>query len=381
MFFDLSAIITDATPYLLWAIAACSAMVGIVVLMTVLQRLKNNRMDSVVREFIEKIETYFDNRGAAVNLINSTPSEIRAIVTPKYFGAFERFLRNRISRSDASDWDIHLCREIAQKSGFTKKKRRCTKSGRMWKRAMAIRTLGYLRDSQNRSLFREVIDQSSSSQLCFSASMGLALMGDVEYLIRIMEKLYPDASLGRDRALSIVTAYGSAACPKIAGLLTQNGMSDSVKTVFLDYLRINSYKEGQESIVTLAKGSQNPEVLIHAVEALGIVGDSNTVSFIEQFCDSSDFRLRLKSIVAIGLLDGAKSEQKLRAALDDPDWWVRRNAAEALVAIQGIQSLEMVVTEGQGVSPAARIAKLVIDENKFGRKRMRYRFGDYEHIS
>jgi hypothetical protein len=76
---------------------------------------------------------------------------------------------------------------------------------------------------------------------------------------------------------------------------------------------------------------ENKELVTHSIKALARMGDIDSLPAIIQMNDDSRWEIRAQVAKAAGLLDFAEALPLLRRSLTDEAFWVRRNAAEALV--------------------------------------------------
>lgn len=359
----------------IFLVLACSlGLVAVLLFATIflvfLTRLRNNRIDKQIGQYMPQFE----------KLVNMDPederfvSNIKKTLTPDKFHIFERFLRDKTS--DIGDIEVAHYRRIAHESGFTEKLRQTAKRKRGWKRAIALRTLSYLRDTADIQLYRRVIKRDSFYPGLYAAAIGAGLCKDTDSIELILDRLGKGKSDNRDEILAVLEAFGPVICPQVTRYLAQRSMSEPMGTILLDFLRTQKYTGARETVERIITNPSSLDIRIHAVEALGLVGDQSSVQLLRTMDKDPDFRVRLKAIISIAQLEKEESIPMLLSSMEDPDWWVRRNAAELLYALppKGRTELEKI---GQNPdTDEGRTAQMILAEKRYGRERWRYKFAE-----
>jgi len=79
--------------------------------------------------------------------------------------------------------------------------------------------------------------------------------------------------------------------------------------------------------------SSNSEKVVRAVKAIGKLSSRKSFEEILQLSKHPEWPVRAQAVKAIGQLELDEGLPLLREALSDRSYWVRRNAAEALVSL------------------------------------------------
>ncbi|MDX1469732.1 MAG: HEAT repeat domain-containing protein, partial [Acidimicrobiia bacterium] len=81
--------------------------------------------------------------------------------------------------------------------------------------------------------------------------------------------------------------------------------------------------------------TQDSEIKIASVQALGSVGGPLSIPTILDAYHSEDWRIAAKAATALGEMGDNSVLDELAAGLTHRVWWVRRNSAAALAALPG----------------------------------------------
>jgi len=351
-----------------WSLLAVLTLLICTVLSVFLMRLRNNRIEKLMREYVPVFE------GLANQNYSSSDKTItvQTMLPRKAFPLFERFLRKQsVINTDSAD-NVYL--QVAEQSGFLKQYRHTAAVKHGWKQAMALRILTYLPNTSDSSLYKEVIERETFYPSLYCAAIGLAYCKEVGSFSSTIKRLCNLKADNRDDVLTILAAFGVCICPVVLTCLVE--FSPSTQTVCIDFLRLHRYVSARKTLEEFILNTKNLEVRIHAIEALGICGNSDSLSILGPFLKNEDFRIRIKTVVALSQIGGRAYLPQLLPMLEDPDWWVRRNTAEAMYA-QGDEGIAKLESFAHEVNTArGRMARMVIAEWTHGRKRWRYRFAE-----
>jgi HEAT repeat protein len=336
------------------------------IILTWYRRIRNDRIYRKMRE----LEPVY---GRFVTFVRSgwaDSNKIRNILPRKDFPHFERYLRNKISSTN--ELDVSAERTVADVSGFSQYMRRQAARSKGWKKALSLRTLSYLRDPANIPIFRNVLKTTSFYPCIFAAALGLALCGDTESLQDVIKKIYREQSPKGDALLTVLATYGKKAVSKIHQLLMEGSLSVTETCVLIDLLGFFRYQPASSTLVQMLSNTKNTEVLIHVIETLALIGDKETADILLPFLRHQDFRVRLKAVHAIQRLGNRRYMTEIEALLWDNDWWVRRNAAEAISRMgeMGMRRIRK-ISQSEEEEPRSA-AKLILVELKYRKIREKY---------
>lgn len=343
-------------------------ILSVVMVMLIVQRLYNNHVGRKMGALIQRLDVL----GTLPVPTKEFQQQVVNFLKPREYPYFERYIRNKLSAAGAVS-QPHLL-HLAKFSGFNSHIKKRIKRAHGWNRTLALRTLSYLRNSANIPLFRESMLNAETVNQQFAAALGLALCRDFNYLETIVHCLYHPADPNRDQILAVFEAYGPDACKYVCTALNKDEFTETIQTVFMDFLRVERYTAAEQDIIRLLDRCGNGEVRISAIETLGIIGAAASIPVVRKYLKDEHFVVRLKALVAAGKLDGEKMTETLVFALDDADWWVRRNAAETLyhVGTAGVETLTRIAREE--TSRRSTTARMVLAEEIMDKQRLRYRF-------
>lgn len=271
---------------------------------------------------------------------------------------------------------IKRIKEYAEAVGLTERLRRQVYRGDPWKRAIALRLLAEVGQEADRAVFREILEQSSFRPMIFAAAVGLANHGVTDCIEIIIEKLYNRKKPNRDEVLSIISYFESTAVDPCIDLIKKDKLISPLKATLIDYLGTRRARSAKPILEDILKKSTDGELNLHVIEALEKVGDRDSCASILPFLKDKDFRVRLKAVNALERLAADEYLETAEQVLSDSNLFVRRNAAEAISRMgeRGLKRLgELISSDNRDVSI---ISRLVLAEQKYGKIRWRFRYGD-----
>jgi HEAT repeat protein len=166
----------------------------------------------------------------------------------------------------------------------------------------------------------------------YTAARSLGLIGTheaVQALISIMDQ--PEL-LDTPRVLEIVHSMGAQASEPLRQLLGRNGHRPDVKLLAIDLIGdLREYSMVGELHDQLR--SLNTEEALRAVRALGKISAPQSTRDVLRLAVDRSWAVRAQAVKAIGQLEIDEGLTLLLDALNDESYWVRFNAAQALVTL------------------------------------------------
>lgn len=333
-------------------------------------RLAKERFDTRYGE----MSRVFDEIVTGLSTRQLTADAARAMVP----GHSHKFLRRYIGAKicGTGPQNVSAERTLCDIAGLTDVLKRECEHSVGWKQALATRLLASLRGKEHIPLLRKVLAEARFSRTRFCAALGLALAGDTDSIPAILQRIYVANPPNREMILTALLPFGAAAAPKILEVVEKTTIPANELSAVLDIFGAFRYKPARSLLEKLLKSNPSSDIAIHAIDAIEHIGDASTCDIIMPFASAPDFRVRLKAVNSLERLAGKAHLGKAEAMLSDVNWWVRRNAAEALSRMgeEGNASLKAKAAGGDEHEKA--VAKLVLAENKFHRMVRRYRYAE-----
>lgn len=238
---------------------------------------------------------------------------------------------------------------------------KCLSSGSLAEKLYAIVYCGYEQTPRTKDiLLRFCYDQDTSVQL--SCLRGLAKRGDVDYLFQalsltaiqnvrstlIIAEIF--LSLGNKGVFFLIDLLHRPRTPmeqKIAALLSL-GHLKAIPAVMplLDLLN---------------RPKLHPDIYAQTIAALGRIGDARAEAAILKALHDKHIGIKVQAIHAARKINCTSFVEALIPCLNDPRWWVRFRAAEALYE-KGQDGLRALVHATRTDSLAGRVARDVMIE-------------------
>jgi len=261
-----------------------------------------------------------------------------------------KFFSPYLDMLDGSDFDKTkaLCREISLIGLYRQK----LEHGNLSEKATAARVLGALRCKESITGMISLLD-SKHQLLVQAASLGLAKSGESKTFFPAARALLDNTYFTYEGATEILAAYGENAASLMVRflegeteLLPGEGKDQSLKkkkksfdlktvdpssynSVMIDLLGFFRYREALPTLHGLVKEA-DPETIVHILKAFLRIGEVPVNFDIKPYLEHPYWVVRNFSARVWRLTGDREVIPLLIKLLDDPNWWVRFNAAEAL---------------------------------------------------
>jgi len=134
----------------------------------------------------------------------------------------------------------------------------------------------------------------------------------------------------RRRAAEVAPALGRAAsCTILLELLADNDPWVAEAAAYAIGEHPAATRRALDATARAATEHSDPLVREAAVASLGAQGDPASLPAVLAACDDRP-AIRRRAVLALAAFDGPEVEQRLRTALNDPDWQVRQAAEDLL---------------------------------------------------
>ncbi|MGM0652019.1 MAG: HEAT repeat domain-containing protein [Bacillota bacterium] len=285
-----------------------------------------------------------------------------------------KFFAPYLDMLDGSDFDKTkvLCREISLIEHYKRK----LAQGKLSEKATAARALGALRCKESIPGMISLLD-SKYQLLVQAAALGLAKSGDSMTFFPVARALLDNTYFTYEGATEILAAYGKSAAPLMIRFLEGEtellpGMSEddnsgsrekktdlkkvapaAYNSVMIDLLGFFKYREGLPILHGLIKNA-DPETTVHILKAFLSIGEIPANFDLKPYLEHRYWVVRNFSARVWKLTGEQKAIPLLIKLLEDRNWWVRFNAAEALYETgqNGLEILK-IMAEGPEESAAA----------------------------
>ncbi len=261
----------------------------------------------------------------------------------KFFGPYLDML-------DGSDFDKTkaLCREISLIGHYRQK----LEQGNVSEKATASRVLGALRCKESIPEMINLLD-SKHQILVQAAALGLAKSGERRTFFPVARALLDDTFFTYEGATEILAAYGKEVAPLMVRFLegetellfdmaTDKKLKDRGKasdpkkvdpsaynSVMIDLLGFFKYREALPNLHVLLKEA-DPEATVHILKAFLSIGEVPANFDLKPYLEHRYWVARNFGARVWKLTGDRQAAKVLVKLLEDRNWWVRFNAAEAL---------------------------------------------------
>lgn len=217
--------------------------------------------------------------------------------------------------------------ETAYRLGCDRMARRLLRRGNSTERLFAILTLGHMRDATAWEELKAQLSRTSSQSSLYAARALIQI--DAQAAARLIVPLL----LERDdweivRVASLLQESREVLGAQLVdslGTLARDRLPRALKLVHALALQVPT-----PTLLALLQPDQPVEVLI---AALRLAASAETLGAVRANLRHSDWRVRVQVAKTLGRIGEAIDVQHLTALVQDPEWWVRFRAAQALAGL------------------------------------------------
>jgi len=224
------------------------------------------------------------------------------------------------------------------------------KSAKAWERAYSAHCLGLMNfTAAEPNLVKLSYDKSPYVSLV--AFESLQLIATKRKMEPIIARLLNIPTISSSKVFNLLLSFGEDVHPLLIEMLGYYDVSTKGKRVIVDIMAYENARESAASILDLAEKTDDPELIIGCIKALGKFKYAESSNFLFRCLSSSDWVVRSQ---AIGALGGIVSEEiipvLLEKLLNDRNTWVKLYSARALAGMgdRGIQVLHSLLSENRG---------------------------------
>lgn len=236
------------------------------------------------------------------------------------------------------------------------------RNGKDWQREAAAGSLRYLDAPGVREGLRQALDDPSPGVRCAAARALLHLdsAGSAQLLI---DKLIVEAAVPPHAVRDVFRQLGPLYHDELIAALESD--LENVKVVVIDALGHSGDLGVVEPLLALLEQALAApvakEIAANTYRALGLLGDPRALPAVKEGLRSRAWEVRCQAALCAGQIRAHEAGALLTDLLDDPVWWVRYRAAEALFDL-GEQGIEVLLRLSQEATNAGQTAQLVLAE-------------------
>jgi len=225
--------------------------------------------------------------------------------------------------------------------------------------------LGLARARKAKEFLRERLKDRNDS-VAYNCALSLAKMGAIDTVSDILIRYCNCKNYSRDSLLCILFELGNSVCESLLQRLLKE-KKDSLRILIIDVLGHYIYFSAGKAILNLFNLSNNNELRIHCIKAIGRMEYIEALPTLRRCLDNPDWVIRSQAISAIGKIGDINIENKLVEKLGDENWWVRYRAAEVLFSIseQGKEILKDILVHSKN-KKAVTAAQVLLTEKAMG---------------
>ena len=240
------------------------------------------------------------------------------------WSAVERFADN----IGGAEW-IRLT-EVLGRLPVAIAERRRLRDLRPWRRALAARHLGMLRDATMRGPLRAAMARGPMT-VTLSAALALARLRDRKALRWLLAHPEATQALGPRVLTALLKRFGRSAAGDARLALVGGASETAIGLAVIEMLGIWRDRRALTELERLLSDGA-AETRVAAARSLGHLRARTSVPALLVALGDSAWQVRAQAARALGEIPSRAALDLLRSAMEDSAWWVRRNAGYALAA-------------------------------------------------
>lgn len=237
--------------------------------------------------------------------------------------------------------EVATLRQIVDRHGVIERQiRRLDSSLLLGRRLRAAVALAEIGDETAADALMNHLDDREP-EIRIQAARGLGRMQWTPAIDQIVSRFSGEIPWVRSRFSDTLIGYGiKATWPLLAYVRINHRFETKGPSLALRTLGQIQDDEAVGPLVEILETSNDLEIRIATIEALGEIGNPEAEPTLSALLSSPEWQLRAKTASALGGLGDPEAIPGLVESLRDENWWVRRSAAAALALIpKGIEAL------------------------------------------
>lgn len=250
----------------------------------------------------------------------------------------------------------------ATRLGVPKRLARRLRTGSPRDRATALQGLALFDDQAARAALRGALDDRDR-EIRFAAAEALVAKGEPLRADSLVQRLQLGSAQSARATVSLFRTIAQTRPEEIKALVMQREQNLEVRIAAIEALAETGDYSMVPVIAELGRAAADgTEELPRYLHALGRLGHPSARRTVIAALSSESMAARAAAARAAGRIALVESADRLAELLDDPEWWVRFRAAEALIELgkPGLDLLRAAAAGGPG--PAQDAAATMLAE-------------------
>ncbi len=331
------------TTIALWSIAAVLLTTIVLFIYTVGLRFATNTAERNRRRFLATWRDVF-----ASALLGDGIPDAQALPVIRRGDSSELLEEWNRVRSVVGGKAVDNLIKLAKRTGIPELAKTLFRSHRMRGRILAVQTLGHLRMSEFRD---EICDLVSHDNTAISITAAAALVDiDPDYGISIVIPMINKRHDWPKNRVSVILRHAGSACisePMYRAIRTED---DSGQSYLLKFARLIESETLDALVDDLIRSSRDPRVI---TASLKLVSGFKGVPRIASLTQHEAWYVRMQAATVLGRVGQQEHLSLLEALLDDPEWWVRYRAGQAISSLPFVGPNELRALRDRQTDPYA----------------------------
>lgn len=256
---------------------------------------------------------------------------LRHSLRPRDYPLFAEFLRPYLV--DLRGSDAALLSRFLTRLGFMTYLRRALRSRSPWRRAWAVHHFALIADPGARPFIRAALEDRAEL-VANQAAEALMRMQDTDSVEPVLHRLSGLSRGSREWIVLFLMEFGLEAMPVLQAMVRSADSPPWLMVMVLQVLAYHHYTPATWEILYLYLHPPDREVRIACVKALRACGEPTLVGFFEKMLQDHDPVVQAEAAKALGAVGDASHTAMLARLLESDDFWVLRNAVDALLRLE-----------------------------------------------
>jgi hypothetical protein len=275
----------------------------------------------------------------------------KTLRTARDLRLFDDFLAGELKKADRETF--LALRHVSRSLGVTDHlHRQLGQSRSLWKRALAARGLGLLRERDARDKIAGLLEARDPT-VVMVAGYACASLQDPTLVMPVLRAVYGKTSITLHGMADMLSRFGPGICPTVHEVLASvveqhtdfknyspvssgclvDQEDVSAQVILIDLLGFFRYRAASTTLLSLLDLTPQEEVQAHVIKALVRTGSRGAAARLTALLSHPNWVVRSQAALALGTLGTPDALPQLTALLEDEDHWVRAHARSAVTSL------------------------------------------------
>jgi len=219
--------------------------------------------------------------------------------------------------------------DLGVRLGIERKAKRMLRARSGFTRALAIMTLGHLKDESEWETIADIVEKNESIE-GYIAAQALVRIDPKRAAPVVVPLAAKRTFWPQERVAAILKNLG----PENIGDLLVRAVQEAPREAWPRLIRLLHLSNREQALAfvrRLLAIEQDPEILAACLVAVRQLGDNESIQAVRSLLFHPSWQVRVQAVNALAVMATRQDLDRLVRLLSDDNWWVRYRSAQAIV--------------------------------------------------